>query len=114
MTKRERATIVSQHAVVKTRLKIGAVQVCHLTEQIEFDGRTDDGCRFEHGPGATSQSTGTGEHGIAHRRRNLTTRGENLGDEEWVAAGASVQGFRIHIVPCGKRGDSVRRTVGVR
>ena len=112
MTKGERATIISQHAVVKTRVKIGAVEVGHVTEQIEFDGRADDGCRFEHGPGATSKSTGPGEHGIAHRRRNLATRGKNLGDEEWVAAGASVQGFRVHVVPCGKRGDSVRRQWG--
>jgi hypothetical protein len=49
------------------------------------------------------------EHGVANgRRKLLLARGQDLGDEEWVAAGHSMQSFRVDTVGLSEPGNAVQ------
>ena len=70
-------------------------------------GRTDDGSHVEHGATGRRQPPGTREHRIAHGRRDAAAGGQDLGDEEGVAAGPSVEFLGVDIASGGETTDGV-------
>jgi hypothetical protein len=89
--KRVAPLVFLEDAVADRQLEVGTVRPHHPGEQAGIDRRAEHGGRFEHGAAGRRQASGSGERGIADRRRQLADRGQYLRHEEGVAASTRVE-----------------------
>jgi hypothetical protein len=95
MSKREQPALRDEHA--SSQAFVGSVRVLRgrAFEEPRFDTRADHGRDIEHRLRRGREPRDAPEDRVADRQRQLEIAAQDLGHEEWIATGASVQGRHI-------------------
>jgi hypothetical protein len=110
VAERDGIALGTEHPGGQTRLELGELVRRDPLEQPDLRAGRRDGHGLEQPPGGSAEAGGAREHGVAHAagRARIVAR-EQLGDEERIAAGASVQPGAVDAVRRGEPRDGDRR-----
>ena len=92
VAERHRAALTLQHAGLQACVDVLDLVAEDLVEEPDLRARRHDRDCLERGLGGAAEPAHAAEHRVAHRRRDVrAASGEDLGDEERIAAGLDVE-----------------------